>query len=145
MSTYENDFYRWTQETTELLKQRRFAELDLDALIEEVEDMGKSQQRELESRLVVLLGYLLKWRYQPDGRSYSWQGTVHLQRAEIKQLLRDSPSLRAQIPDFIISVYKTAVSKAVEDTNVSPSIFPATFEQTGWTWEQVLDDEFYPE
>lgn len=42
MSTYETDFYRWTQETAELLKQRRFIEVDLQALIDEVESVGRN-------------------------------------------------------------------------------------------------------
>jgi hypothetical protein len=83
MSTYESDFYAWTQKTAELLKQCQFTELDLDALVEEIEDMGKSERRALESRLSVLLGHLLKWQYQPDGRSYSWQGTIDVQREAI--------------------------------------------------------------
>jgi hypothetical protein len=144
MSTYETDFYRWTQETVELLKQRKFTEVDLAALIEEVEDMGKSERRALESRLSVLLGHLLKWQYQPDGRSYSWQGTIDGQREAIKKLLRDNPSLRPKVSDFIVSGYRAAVAQAVEDTNMSPNTFPATFADTSWTWEQVLDNEFYP-
>ena len=64
MISYDNDFYSWTQERAELLKNGRFSELDIDNLIEEVEPMGRSEKRELESRLTILLLHLLKWKYQ---------------------------------------------------------------------------------
>jgi hypothetical protein len=144
MSTYETDFYRWTQETAEKLRQGRLEEVNMEDLIEELEDMGRSERRALESRLSVLLGHLLKWQYQPDSRSYSWQGTIDGQREAIKKLLRDNPSLYPKVPTLIISGYRAAVAQAVKDTNMSPNTFPLTFEQTGWRWEQVLDDEFYP-
>jgi hypothetical protein len=144
MSTYETDFYRWTQETAEKLRQGRLNEVNMEELIEELEDMGKSQRRALKSRLSVLLGHLLKWQYQPDGRSYSWQGTINVQRDDIQDLLNDNPSLRPQVPDLIVRGYRTAVAKAVEDTNMRPSAFPATFEQTGWSWEQILDMDWLP-
>lgn len=144
MSTYETDFYRWTQETAELLKQHKFTEVDLAALIEEVEDMGKSERRTLESRLSVLLGHLLKWQYQPDGRSYSWQGTINVQRKRLSRLLKESPSLRPYLPEFGKEAYLEGVQLAVKETNKAEDTFPATFADTGWTWEQVLDNEFYP-
>jgi hypothetical protein len=144
MSTYETDFYRWTQETAEKLRQGRLNEVNMEELIEELEGMGKSQRRALKGRLSVLLGHLLKWQYQPDGRSYSWQGTINVQRDDIQDLLNDNPSLRPQVPDLIVRGYRTAVAKAVEDTNMRPSAFPATFEQTGWSWEQILDMDWLP-
>lgn len=51
MSTYETDFYRWTQETAELLRQRKFTELDLEALVEEVESIGRRERSEIEEKL----------------------------------------------------------------------------------------------
>ena len=64
MNSYEKDFYSWTQEQAELLKHGRFSDLDIANLIEEVESMGRSEKRELESRLTILLLHLLKWKYQ---------------------------------------------------------------------------------
>lgn len=76
-------YYSWTQETAEKLRQGRFSEINIEYLIEEIEDMGKSERRELENRLAVLLGHLLKWQYQPDQRSHRWRGTVNIQRKTI--------------------------------------------------------------
>ena len=44
---YEKDFLAWTQQRSELIRQGRWQEVDLDHLIEELEDMGKSNHQEL--------------------------------------------------------------------------------------------------
>lgn len=64
-TTHETDFYTWTQEQAALLRAGRLAELDTTNLIEEIEDMGRGERRELEYRLSLLLAHLLKWLYQP--------------------------------------------------------------------------------
>jgi hypothetical protein len=144
MSTYESDFYRWTQETAELLKQRRFSEIDLAALVEEVEDMGKSQQSALLNRLAVLLAHLLKWQYQPDRRGNSWLFTIEEQRTRIDILLGKNPSLKSKLLDILNDAYRLALIRARKETN-NQIIFPPTFEQTGWTWEDVIANDFWPE
>ena len=70
---YERDFYAWTQEMSRLLRTRRFSELDLENLIEEVEDLGSSQRSCLESRLETLMEHLLSIAFlkrdpERDGR-----------------------------------------------------------------------------
>jgi len=76
MISYEQDFYGWTQEQAALLRAGRLTDLDIENLIEEVETMGRSEKRELESRLTVLLLHLLKWKYQPNRRGRSWNLTI---------------------------------------------------------------------
>ncbi len=62
---YAQDFYTWTQTTAALIRAGKWADIDAESLAEEIESLGKSQQRELASRLDALLMHLLKWRYQP--------------------------------------------------------------------------------
>lgn len=146
MSTYETDFYRWTQETVELLKQKKFTEIDLAALIEEVGDIGIREKSEIEEKLAILLTHLLKWEYHPHSRIYHWQTTISFQRIGIKLSIRDSPSLSTYITEEIINdSYKLAKIQAALEMDVDEDIYPSTFEQTGWTIEQILDDGFYPE
>ena len=57
---YETDFYAWTQEQARLLRERRWADLDLDNLVDEVESVGSSEKREIRRRMKVLLAHLLK-------------------------------------------------------------------------------------
>ena len=84
---YEKDFWLWTQTMAEALKSGNFSQLDLVNLAEEVESLGRSDRRELQSRLTVLLMHLLKWQFQSDMRSGSWRGTLVEQRIRILKLL----------------------------------------------------------
>ena len=89
---YNIDFAEWINATTQLLRERRFTELDLNNLIEEIESLGKRDRRELQSRLIVLLSHLLKYVYQPEKRNNSWITTIVEQRRQILLILQDSPS-----------------------------------------------------
>ncbi|MEY2914242.1 MAG: hypothetical protein RLZZ184_3551 [Cyanobacteriota bacterium] len=86
---YEQDFYLWTKAIVQHLKENRFNDIDIPNLIEEIESMGKSEKRELKSRLIVLLIHLIKWQYQPEKRSESWRSTITEQRICIEALLED--------------------------------------------------------
>jgi len=125
-STYEQDFYQWTQEQAELLKAGALSQLDVENLIEEIESMGKSQKRALISRMTVLLMHLLKWDYQPDRRSGSWKSTIITQRKEIKRLLKDNPGLKSIITEMLTETYLDAVEIASAETELPESTFPET-------------------
>ena len=73
---YEADFYAWASQQAELLRQQQASGLDWTNLAEEIEAMGRSEKRQLASRLEVLMMHLLKWQYQPNFRSRSWQLTI---------------------------------------------------------------------
>ena len=107
-SLYERDYYTWTLEQARALKQRRAEMLDWENLAEEVEDLGKSERRELRNRLHVLLAHLLKWRHQPKRRSRSWRATATVQRIEIRQLLLENPGLKPTIDTLLAEAYQTA-------------------------------------
>ena len=92
-SLYDEDFYEWILTTAALLRQRRFADIDIAHLVEELEDMGKRERRALKSHIRNVILHLLKWRYQPDKRSPSWRQSIRNGRIEIHEILRDSPSL----------------------------------------------------
>ncbi len=138
MTRYEEDFYAWTQEQAALLKEKRFAEVDIENLIEEVETLGRSERRELWNRLMILLLHLLKWEYQPGQRSKSWQATIREQRRQLRRLLRESPSLRPFLFAYCLDAYAEARAEAAHETELPQERFPA---QCPWTVEEVLDEE----
>ena len=142
MISYEQDFYSWTQEQAELLKTGRFSELDIANLIEEVESMGRSEKRELESRLTILLLHLLKWKYQEVRRGRSWQLSIDEQRIQFEKTLNENPGLKPALDQIIKDAYKLAVIKAARETKISKSIFP---ESCPWTLAQFIEDGFYPD
>jgi len=138
---YETDFYGWIQQQTRVLKAGNFASLDLENLIEEIESMGKSHQRALESRLEVLLLHLLKWQFQPGRVTPSWQYTIKEQRKRIADHLRKNPSLKSRVPEAFETAYSYAIMAAAEETGIEESAFPT---QCPWSVEQVLEPDFWP-
>jgi len=139
---YETDFYGWIQQQAGVLKAGNFASLDLDNLIEEIESMGKSHQRALESRLEVLLMHLLKWQFQPKRRTPSWEHTINVQRDRLADHLLENPSLKPKIPEAQMKAYRYAVKEASQETSLPHSTFP---EHCPWTFEQVINPDFWPE
>ena len=87
-SLYDQDFYLWLEKTVNLLRTENFLELDRDNLIEELESMGRSDKRAIESNLRVLLMHLLKYQYQPERRSNSWLSTIIEHRIRISKELQ---------------------------------------------------------
>jgi hypothetical protein len=139
---YDTDFHAWTLQQADLLRQGEYDQLDTEHLIEEIEDMGKSQQRELSSRLVVLIAHLLKWHFQADKRSRSWQATIRVQRHQLLELLRQNPSLRTRLDRAITEAYEVAVNTAWVETGLDYMTFPPA---CPYTSQQILDSDFFPE
>src|SRR5271169_2668817 len=82
-TAYDKDVILWSQEQARLLRAGRFAELDIEHVADEIEDVGKSEKRELASRMAVLLTHLLKWSHQPENQSKSWRATIVIQRKRV--------------------------------------------------------------
>jgi Domain of unknown function DUF29 len=140
-SLYEDDFYGWTTDTAKALKRRDFKSIDMVNLIEEIESMGRSEARELESRLGVLLMHLLKWEYQWLMRSKSWINTIDVQRARTQRVLDKNPSLRPRLPEIIEEAYDWARLKAEEETGMPIKTFPAT---CAYPAEQLFSEGWLP-
>lgn len=138
---YETDFYAWLIRNARLMKQGRLSEIDTENIAEELEGMSRSEKQQLVNRLSVLLAHLLKWRYEPDKRSHSWKYTIREQRKKVRQLLKNSPSLKYQIEDKLADAYDIAISKAAKETRLDESSFPA---DCPFSIELALDDDFYP-
>ena len=138
---YEHDFYAWANEQAALLRAGNLSVADIEHIAEEIESMGKTEKRELVSRLAVLLLHLLKWRYQPERRSANWEATVIVQRHDLSDHLADNPSLKAQLPAAISRAYSNAAPIAVGETGLPKSTFPTT---CPWSFEQIMDEEFWP-
>ncbi len=133
---HRQDFRAWTRQQADLIRSGRFAELDAVNLIDEIEDMGGSRERELESRLGVLLAHLLKWRYQPDRRGRSWRLTIAEQRRRIARLLKRNPSLKPLLTEVLEDAYGDALLMAARETDLDESAFPPT---CPFSLEQAMD------
>jgi hypothetical protein len=141
-ASYDRDFYSWTQRQAGLLRQRRFDELDIDNIAEELETLGRSEKRELESRFEILLLHLLKWQYQPERRSNSWKRSIIEQRRQLPRVIDENPGLKPLLPKIFANAYGDALAVIPLETDLATEIFP---DECQWTPEQTLNDEFWPD
>jgi hypothetical protein len=139
---YDQDFHAWANEQAGLLRAGRLSEADIEHIAEEIESMGKSEKRELVSRLTVLLVHLLKWQHQPVLRGTSWHLTLQEQRNRLEDHLADNPSLKSALADAIASAYRNAILGAARETGLEPGGFPAV---CPWSFEHISDSTFFPE
>jgi Domain of unknown function DUF29 len=91
-----------------------------------IESLGKQQRQELRNRLGVLLGYLLKWRYQPEARSRSWTATIREQRRRIQEHVQDNPSLKSYLPEAITRSYQDGLDLVERETPIEMETLPQT-------------------
>ena len=138
---YETDVIAWANEQAALLRSGQLSALDIEHIAEEIEDVGKSEQRELASRMAVLLAHMLKWQYQSSRQSKSWQRTIKEQRRRVLLHIKETPSLQASLknPDWVGDAYANAVSQAIHETGFDS--FPEDFP---WSMESVLKDGWLP-
>lgn len=140
---YEQDFAAWAFNQAALMKAGQLNHLDLNNLIEEMESMGRSEHRELGNRMILLIGHLLKWHYQPARQGNSWRRTIAVQRKNVLKLLQDSPSLKAHFDDveWFQDIWTEAVDFAERETQLH-DIFP---EEPIWPLSDILTDHWLPQ
>ncbi|MBW4631404.1 MAG: DUF29 domain-containing protein [Iphinoe sp. HA4291-MV1] len=139
---YLTDFNSWIDQTAQFLRERRWHEIDVEHLIEEVEDLGKSERRGIASQLTRLLLHLLKWQYQPQRRSDSWLDSITDARTQIELAIEDSPSLKNYPAEQLEESYQRARRQAAKQTNIQISVFP---KECPYSLELVLDENWLPE
>lgn len=127
---YWDDHYGWLMAQLALVRERRFDKVDWDNIAEDLEDMGRSEYRSLESALRVLLVHLLKWDKQVSFRSRSWLLTIKEQHRQYRRILDENPSLRQHLEQVRQDAYKSARREAVKETGLSLGSFPKN--PLGW-------------
>ena len=140
-TSYERDLVAWALENAALLGEGRFDEVDAAHIAEELEDLGKSERRALGSHIRNLVMHLLKWQFQPGQRSGSWRSSINNSRAEITEILEDSPSLKSVASQALTKGYGLSRKNAIAETGLSPAIFP---DANSYSLEQILSDDFWP-
>jgi hypothetical protein len=141
---YEKDVVAWAEEQAALLRAGKFASIDIEHIAEEIEDVGKSEQREFASRMSVLLAHLLKWQRQKERRGASWSTTIRVQRAAIGRRLKRTPSLKPMLDDedWISDMWGDARQQAAKEMQTGLDDLP---EDCPWSMTEALAEEFYPE
>lgn len=138
---YDTDFYLWTQQQADLLRQGELSALDIENLAEEIESMGNSNRLALESYLSNVIMHLLKWQYQPERRGTSWELSIDNGRYQVARKLRNNPSLKPQLSVMVSDEYPQARKNASRETGLPLTAFS---EQCPFTVEQITGD-YWPD
>ncbi|GFE69379.1 DUF29 domain-containing protein [Chroococcus sp. FPU101] len=148
---YDQDYQLWIQNTIKHLQQKEFLEIDIEHLIEELIDLGKSDKKALESNLMILLAHLLKLRVQadvPESMKNSWLASVDEHRKRVLIDLEETPSLKSYLTTAIEKAYSNSRDLAIKESkrakygvqipneNNYPLVCPFSI-------EQILDEDFY--
>lgn len=94
---YNSDLNLWREQTAIAIQNKDIESLDWDGLLAEIEDMGASEKRALRSYTRRLIEHILKLKYWKLEREYNQkhqEKEVINFRYEIKQILKESPSLK---------------------------------------------------
>ncbi|GCL36889.1 MULTISPECIES: DUF29 domain-containing protein [Sphaerospermopsis] len=148
---YEQDFQVWIDTTIQNLQKREFESLDIENLIEELTNLGKSEKNALKSNLMILLAHLLKLKVQfdaPDTMKMSWYNSVIEHRQRVLNNLQDTPSLKNFLPEAIEQAYPQSRKLAIREgklaafgVRVPDEIeYPHT---CPFSLEQILNEDFY--
>lgn len=139
---YSKDFFAWAAKTAQLIKERRFDDVDWESVAQEIEALGRSEQRAIRSHLVILLQHLLKWQYQSEYQSRSWRNSINNARDDLAELLDENPSLKGDfLTDSLPGAYSKARKKASDETTIYLENFP---EDCPYSLEEILDSRFLP-
>jgi hypothetical protein len=140
-TAYETDIVAWANEQAALIRMGKFDQLDLENIAEEILDVGKSEQRELASRMAVLLAHLLKWQHQPERQGASWRNTIKTQRRGVVRVLNDIPSLKSKLTDqkWLAGVWDDSLAQAYSETELD--VFPET---CPWDMDDILKEGWFP-
>ena len=146
---YETDFYEWTQRQAAVLRrmaaERANSELDLEHLAEEIESVGGSDRKEVQTRLTTTLEHMLKIAYSPAYEPLNgWRGTVRTTRRDLLRTLEQSPSLRGVVRDTFERCYADAAEDA-RASHIDLALAPIPHECPFDLDTQILVPDWFPE
>jgi len=139
---YKTDFHEWAVQTADFVRDGRIEDVDTEILWDEILAMAGRDERDLSSRMRVLTGHLLKWKYQPERRSKSWRATIRTQRVDIEDIFDQSPSLRNVAVVEFPRAYRRGRELALDETGLDPRQIPT---EPPFTLEQALDETYFPD
>jgi hypothetical protein len=141
-SLYEQDYYLWLKKTIQLLQDDKLSDLDRQNLIEELEDMARSQKKAVKSNLTVILWHLLKYKYQPDKRTNSWKLILFEHRDGLSEDFADSLSFKPFFEEVFNECYNKARQKAAIETGLPIETFPF---ESPFPPDETLNPKYLPD
>jgi hypothetical protein len=139
---YETDYLEWAEQTAQLLRERRFDEIDVEHLTEEVEYLAGSEKSGIQSQLRRMLIHLIKQRIQPERDGPSWHASILNAQAEILDDIASSPSLRGFADQVLDKTYGSALRIALIETGMEDRAGEANLPtRCPYTLDQLLAED----
>ncbi|WP_375382812.1 DUF29 domain-containing protein [uncultured Sphingomonas sp.] len=133
---YEEDFAAWLGAQAALLRARRFDELDIEHLVDEVESVGRSEFRAFASSIELIIFHMLKWDFQPELRGTSWRKSIRDQRRSAAKLLVDNPSFKLRIVEAVELAYIGMPEAVNDETGVPAYRLP---QSCPYSWDEIMN------
>ncbi len=133
---YGTDFAEWASQTAALLRQRRFDEIDIENVADELRSLGESEFKGARSQLRRMLTHLIKQKIQPERDGTSWRASIVNAQQKMLDAIDSSPSLRRRLSGRLGQIYAEAVQNARYETGLDAQEIPA---ECPFTLAQLLD------
>ena len=110
---YDKDFPLWAEINLELLKEKAYELVDWEHLLEEIEDMARSDLKACISYLAVILEHLYKWdnfrHFVGELGGRSWVKSVIKARDKLSLNLERYPSLKNKVEQAVQEAWEDAI------------------------------------
>ena len=144
---YDDDFYAWTQEQAELLRQGTAGgnRLDFDLIAEEIEDLGKSELHTVQSLCEHIIEHFLNIEYSGLSEPVRhWRREIAEWRVQVRR--KSTRSILAKVG--LAERYQTAAKllRYLEDD--IPGLTARIPAECPYSLDQILgsgDDDWFPE
>src|SRR5713101_5580842 len=144
---YEDDFYAWTQYQAEVLRSLHVFDnrFDREHVVEEIEDLGKSERGAARRQIRQTIEHLLKLAYSPAEKPrFDWMHSIADARSALEDKL--SPTLRRDIEATLEKLYADGCRHAAlalrafgEDT--AARAFPP---ECPFSLDEICQHDWYP-
>jgi hypothetical protein len=144
---YDHDIYAWSQEQAEVLRDMARTRrdlpnaLDLENVAEEIESVGRSELKSVESFIILILCHLAKAASEPDSPALRhWRAEVVAWQQDLARSF--TPSMRAKIHMdrlWELALRRAEAAMAEHDRTLAEGRLPAA---SPVTLEEMLADGF---
>jgi Domain of unknown function DUF29 len=140
---YREDFAAWLDVQAAALRERRFADLDLDNLIEEVESIRRAEERSVQHHARVVVAQLLQLAHSTLGDPRrSWKSTANAHRDELE--MRLTPTLRRELQTRLEKVHargRDIAATVLEMEGTDRDWLPR---KCPYTLVEILEQDWFP-
>ncbi len=143
---YEEDFYAWTQQQADLLRHLRPAignRIDIENLVEEIEDLGRSELRTAQSLVEHIIEYLLKLEFSGlDEPAAHWRDEIVEWRLQLDKTLTRSIAAKLDLA----ARYKSALRLVRRIERDVPGLISRLPAACPYSLEQIVsgEEEWFP-